>query len=104
MDAGGMEGGSLDVEDDYLMLDADHILRIKPSRDGDGWEGDVVLLPSRTKGSSAATRGNRKSNGKSGRDRKEGMTATHLFDLPAEPDLDQLRERAVQAIKAYQEG
>jgi hypothetical protein len=103
MDAGGKKGGSLVVEDDYMMLDADHMLRIKASRDGNGWEGDVVLLPSRTKGTSDA-RGNRKNGGKGGRDRKEGLTATHLFDLPAEPDLDQLRERAVQAIKAYQEG
>jgi hypothetical protein len=73
------------MEDDYMMLDADHLLRIKPVRNGEGYEGDVVMLPVKRSG-------------------KQGMTATHLFDVPAEPNLDLLRESAQQALKALREG
>jgi hypothetical protein len=73
------------MEDDYMMLDSDHLLRIKPVRNGSGYEGDVVMLPAKRGG-------------------KQGMTATHLFDVPAEPSVELLRERAEQALKALREG
>lgn len=78
------------MEDDYMMLDDAHILRLKEARDGTGWSGDVIVLsrPADAKGK----RG------------KAQLTATHLFDVPPQPDQDTLRSWAERALRAYREG
>jgi hypothetical protein len=66
-------------KDDYLMLEKDYILRLRPC--SDGVEGDVIML-----------------------DKKRPGQGTHLFDAPKHDTQDALAAWARQALKAYREG
>lgn len=70
--------------EEYITLDANHVVKTKRLPENGLWQGEVIMLP---------------------HDRVEGdMEGTRLFNTPAQQDREQLKEWASRALKAYREG